>query len=440
MTTMQLMITFYFDTHLDEKHPAMQVYNVLTKSGHSCLFAGGWVRDLVMGKTSNDVDIATSATPDEVIASFKRSLPLGKRFGSVVVLIGNSDGSTSSVEVTTFRSDGEYIDGRRPISISTASAKEDAQRRDFTINGLFYDPKQKTIYDYVGGLEDIKRRVLRAVGVPSERFAEDRLRILRAVRFSSRFNFDVEPLTLKAIAEHAPYLLESVSIERVWQELQKMHEGRHLLAAFVLMQRLGLLEVIFKTSLDQPDLLEKLTYLSAFEEMDLIHMLAALYPLYGGRLSLFALERLYFFKISTHNKKSLEQLDKGLQLFKEDRDLFDRYRWMQWLKNPSSSLHLIWIHYMTGANSAWAEKIKRLKSSSYFKKLLKEGHAFGSQELKLLGARPGKAFGQLLELAERAAEKMDTLNTKVLSAHLQADPISLALLKKSQRVFTPIDI
>jgi len=195
---------------------AASIVKKLSSAGHIAYFAGGWVRDFLMERPSDDIDIATSATPEEVQALFPKTIPVGIAFGIVIVV---EDGH--QFEVATFRQDQGYVDGRRPQGISSATPEEDAQRRDFTINGMFYDPIEKKLYDYVDGQKDIKKGIIKAIGNPHERFLEDRLRMMRAVRYSTRFNFPIESDTLQAILAHADSLLPAVALERYGKNSRK---------------------------------------------------------------------------------------------------------------------------------------------------------------------------------------------------------------------------
>lgn len=199
----------------------------LRESGYQALWAGGCVRDQVLGRTPKDYDVATTATPDQVIALFgkRRTVAVGASFG-VVMVLGNSK-ADGQVEVATFRTDGEYSDGRRPNSVQFCSPEEDARRRDFTINGMFYDPVLDQVIDYVGGHEDLQRKVVRAIGNAHDRFTEDKLRMLRAVRFAATFRFALDPDTAKAV-HTLRRQLNQVSVERIMQELRRMlaHETR----------------------------------------------------------------------------------------------------------------------------------------------------------------------------------------------------------------------
>ncbi|MCL1945595.1 MAG: CCA tRNA nucleotidyltransferase [Chitinivibrionia bacterium] len=188
----------------------------LVNSGHEAYYAGGFVRDMILNfpaGNSPDIDVATSARPEEIVKLFKNTKEVGVAFGVVLVIEkGNA------FDVATFRSDGQYIDGRRPENVKFVSAKEDALRRDFTINGMFYNPVSKTIIDFVDGQNDLQKKIIRTIGQPQERFCEDYLRMLRAIRFSSRFNFEIEEKTLLAIKNLSKNITK-VSAERICKEL-----------------------------------------------------------------------------------------------------------------------------------------------------------------------------------------------------------------------------
>ncbi len=223
-------------TRLDAMRAAAEeVLSTLRRAGHEAYFAGGSVRDIVMGLEPHDFDVATSARPEQVTALFERTVEVGASFGVVVVLLGGFE-----TEVATFRSDGAYIDGRHPESVTFGSAAEDVARRDFTINGLLLDPTEGRIIDHVGGRADIAAGVVRCIGGPAARFSEDRLRMLRAVRFAVRFGFEVEPDTWAALREGASGI-GAVSAERIRDELLRMLTGPRPDQALRLLHRSGLL-------------------------------------------------------------------------------------------------------------------------------------------------------------------------------------------------------
>lgn len=222
---------------------ALDVVLQLRTAGFQSLWAGGCVRDQLLGKDPKDYDVATNALPKDVIRIFgeQRSVPVGAAFG--VVMIPGPTRRHGQVEVATFRSDGEYLDGRHPESVQFCSSEEDAKRRDFTINGMFFDPIADAVLDYVGGQEDLRRRVIRAIGNPRARFGEDHLRMLRAVRFAATFSFTLETQTLTAIQQLSSRIT-GVSVERIMQELRRMLAHPSRAAALKLLQQSQLLSEI----------------------------------------------------------------------------------------------------------------------------------------------------------------------------------------------------
>ncbi|MEZ6129731.1 MAG: CCA tRNA nucleotidyltransferase [Planctomycetaceae bacterium] len=200
---------------------AVSVVHQLRNAGFEALWAGGCVRDQLLRLDPKDYDVATTATPEQVIGLFgkRRTVPVGISFGVVMVL--GPVKSCGQIEVATFRADGAYVDGRRPQQVHFSSAKEDAQRRDFTINGMFYDPVQDRVLDYVGGQQDLSAGIVRAIGDPKARFTEDKLRMLRAVRFAATFQFSLDSDTAEAIRSLRTGLRQ-VSAERIAQELRRM--------------------------------------------------------------------------------------------------------------------------------------------------------------------------------------------------------------------------
>ena len=233
------------------KTSAIKIIQKLRLSGHEALLAGGCVRDLLLGREPKDFDVATSATPDEVVALFPGALTVGAHFGVVVVRQDHEQ-----IEVATFRTDGSYKDGRHPESVTFATAEQDAQRRDFTVNGLFRDPIEDRVIDYVGGAVDLEKRVLRAIGDAHQRFDEDKLRLLRAVRFATTLGFEIEEKTWQAVCEHAP-AIQSVSAERIRDELIKIFIHPNRLRGFDLLMDSGLMaqvlpEILVLKGVEQP--------------------------------------------------------------------------------------------------------------------------------------------------------------------------------------------
>lgn len=221
---------------------AVEVVRKLRAAGHTALFAGGCVRDQLLGKPSKDYDVASTARPEEVRAIFghKRTLAVGASFG-VIVVVGPK--GAGHVEVATFRTEGNYLDGRRPETVQFSSPEEDAKRRDFTINGMFFDPIAEQVLDYVGGQADLSARIVRAIGDPHERMREDKLRMLRAVRFTATLDFSLDTVTADAIRQMSSELV-IVSAERIAQELKRMLIDKNRRLAIELAEDVGLLRVI----------------------------------------------------------------------------------------------------------------------------------------------------------------------------------------------------
>lgn len=206
---------------MTEREFALDVVRRIQGAGFRALWAGGCVRDELLNLTPKDYDVATDARPEQVQGLFRKSLAIGASFGVIEVIGPKQDWGYPSVEVATFRSDGAYTDGRRPDEIVFATAEEDAQRRDFTINGMFFDPIANAFHDYVGGQADLAAKRLRAIGDPLVRFGEDKLRLLRAVRIASRFGLTIDPATDAGIRAMASQI-KVVSAERIADELRKI--------------------------------------------------------------------------------------------------------------------------------------------------------------------------------------------------------------------------
>jgi poly(A) polymerase len=217
---------------------ARAIIQRLRDSGFTALYAGGCVRDRLMGVEPHDFDIATDAPPAKVQEIFRRTVAVGAHFGVIVVLEGGYE-----FQVATFRSDGCYIDGRHPQSVTFSTPEQDALRRDFTINGLFFDPVENRVIDHVGGRRDLEARLLRAIGNPTDRFREDRLRMLRAVRFAATLGFAIDPATWRAVCENAAHIRD-VSAERIREELMKILLSPRRVRGFDLLDESGLLREI----------------------------------------------------------------------------------------------------------------------------------------------------------------------------------------------------
>jgi poly(A) polymerase len=367
---------------------ALHICHTLRAEGYKAYFAGGWVRDWLLGHPSSDVDIATDAPLPKVLDLFPKTNLVGLAFGVVIVRIDEAQ-----FEVAAFRKDVSYSNGRKPDAIEPSSPEEDAKRRDFTINGLFYDPIEAKLYDFVGGEEDLKKGIIRAIGNPFERFQEDRLRMIRAVRFSARFGFPIDPLTEEAIRESAPTLFPAVARERIHQELIKMSEGPNFERALIDLTRFGLLEEIF------PSL--KGVHLNEVKKV--AHRLPINIPLVAKLRELLAhlpaktqLEELLSLKISSKEKALIEFLQK-----EENNCALSKIRppsdWARFYANPFSEI----------AIAIWGDEEGHQKRKQDLKHHLDRLHTkkpvVSSQDLLERGIQPGVKMGELLKAAETLA-------------------------------------
>lgn len=264
---------------------ARSVVEKLRAAGYEAYWAGGCVRDFLLGKTPKDYDVATNALPEQVQTVFtpQKTLPIGVAFGVIQV---RGPRAAGAVEVATFRQDGEYLDGRRPEGVRFCTAVEDARRRDFTINGMFFDPVREEVLDFVGGQEDLAAKRIRAIGDPHARFDEDKLRMLRAVRFAALLDFELEEATFAAVVWRAEEIIR-VSCERIREELRRMLQHARRTAALELLGESRLLHYVFPEAVplwdrrEEPDLAADSPFPSAWRRT-----LAWLAPLAAPSFSL----------------------------------------------------------------------------------------------------------------------------------------------------------
>lgn len=382
---------------------AKRIVKKLVSKGRTAYFAGGWVRDFLMHHPSDDIDIATSASTEEIQKWFPKTIAVGIAFGIVIVV---EEGH--HFEVATFRKDKGYVDGRRPTGIDSATPKEDAERRDFTINGMFYDPIEERVYDYVGGKEDLKKGIIRAIGSPHARFLEDRLRMMRAVRYATRFNFTIEPATLNAILEHAPSLFPSVAIERVWQEFEKMSKFGHFEKSLRLLYRLNLLQTIFPELkiLSSEEIEKKLLPLTHYPQK--VPTLAELLELFPDD-SLQTIEALCsYLKLPKKEKEFayfLHHAKNLLRMPKNWQSLLQPLEWAEFYANSHSLLAL----QIIAARFKKEDRLLFLQEHKEHSHLLKKAierirsksPVVNSEHLKKEGILPGKKMGILLKEAEK---------------------------------------
>lgn len=224
---------------LQQEDIAKEIIKQLTKAGFTAYLCGGCVRDKILGKQPKDYDIVTNAKPQQVKSFFHKTIEVGAKFGIVCVMHKNY-----LYEIATFRKDGDYSDGRRPNNIVFSDEKEDASRRDFTINGLFYDVTKDSIIDYVGGERDLKLRLIRTIGNSQDRFNEDYLRMIRAIRFATQLNFKICPRTWKSIQAMSS-LVKNIAKERIREEFLRMLQGAYPEKAIILLKESGIFITIF---------------------------------------------------------------------------------------------------------------------------------------------------------------------------------------------------
>lgn len=383
-----------------EKLPKIQTYAIeivrkLTELGYIAYFAGGWVRDRMMGISSSDIDIATNASPEEIIKLFPKTIPVGVAFGVVIVV-----NHGHQFEVTTFRKDCEYIDGRRPVHVELSNPEEDAKRRDFTINGMFFDPLTNTILDYVGGQEDIRRKIIRTIGDPKERFKEDRLRMIRAVRFAARFDFAIEKNTEKAIGENANQLLPAVSIERIWQEIKKMAEGPRFDRVILEMNRFGLLSVIFPrlSSLSSLEISRRVGFYKKYPQK--CPPILFISELFQESSLEFFMELCEYLKVTNQDKGFVESVFRGRELIKQGDDR----GWAHYLADPRSqtSIEVIAAGYSDDKRYDTLERVLKLRErlKLHIERIIQKKPLVNAEMLKKEGIKPGKLMGDLLKEAE----------------------------------------
>jgi poly(A) polymerase len=395
---------------------ATAIVKRLQQAGHIAYFAGGWVRDLVMDHPSDDIDIATSASIDVVQQLFPKTIPVGVAFGIVIVVDGGCQ-----FEVATFRKDRDYLDGRRPTGFDPATPEEDALRRDFTINGMFYDPLTRTIYDYTKGKEDIEQRVIRAIGDPHARFCEDRLRMMRAVRYATRFGFTIEEATRKAILDHAETLLPAVAMERIWQEFKKMAHFAHFDEGLAELQRLKLLSTIFPQLRGIPpaEIEKRLAPVEFFPKgAPTIAELLEIFP--QSSLNEW-LEICDYLKLSREEREFTRKLHACFEMLKMPLDWqtnLEPIEWVRFFADEQADLCLD----IYAARLAIEEREVFFATHSARKKALwrfierirQATPIITSQDLVQAGVSPGPTMGKLLKEAERLAANFDLENKEEL--------------------------
>lgn len=373
---------------MTNKEAAIKIVRQLHGNDFEALLAGGCVRDMLLGRAASDYDVATNAHPEDVTKMFRRTLKVGAKFGVVIVLIEDRQ-----VEVATFRTETGYVDGRHPSAVKFVSAAEDASRRDFTINGMFYDPLKKKVIDYVNGRADLKKELIRTIGKPAERFGEDYLRMLRAVRFSTQLGFAIEPRTFSAIRNNSKRIAK-VSGERIAMELEAILVSPNRSAGVSLLVKSGLAEAIFPGFAGK-EMKEAIKVLGQLRKKSNFPLsLACLFAVCSTE---FAVEKCEALKLSRSQTKHIKFLLASRGKLLDDKmslaqlkliasepyfgDLYELQRAIQKAKNKS-----------TAALVNLRKRIKALGDVELRPKPLLDGHA-----LIRLGAVQGPELGQLAE-------------------------------------------
>ena len=378
---------------MTNRQAAIKILKELRHNGFEALLAGGCVRDMLLGRRASDYDVATNAHPDEVIKIFRRTLKVGAKFGVVIVLLEGQQ-----VEVATFRTETGYADGRHPEIVKFSSAAEDASRRDFTINGMFFDPLNKKVIDYVNGQVDLEKKIVRTIGKPQERFEEDYLRMLRAVRFSTQLGFKIEPSTWSAICKNAGKIT-NISGERIAIELEGTLTNPNRAQGTSMLVESGLAENIFPGLVLNSNHAEiGIDVLGQLRKQ--VDFALALAGLFAGSETQFALNKCHVLKLSRNRNKHIKFLLANRGKLLDDkmsladlkkilaepyfRDLYEFQRAIQKaaIGGRKSISQLITLR----------KRIKSLGDVELKPKPFLSGH-----DLIRLGAVPGPALGQLSE-------------------------------------------
>lgn len=373
---------------MTNRQTAIKIIKHLRSKGFEALLAGGCVRDMLIGRGAKDYDVVTNATPREIIKLFKRTIKVGVQFGVVMVLLEDQQ-----VEVATFRNETGYEDGRHPTVVKFVSIAEDAGRRDFTVNGMFYDPIEKKVIDYVDGQADLKKKRVRTIGEAKERFGEDYLRMLRAVRFSTQLGFTIERRTWLAICDNAKSI-SKISGERITMELEGILTNPNRAVGAVMLVKSGLVDAIFP-GLDTVRTKPAINVLRQLRKK--VNFMLALACLFVDRPVKFALEKCVVLMLARSQNKHLNFLltNRGRLLNKEMSlaelkvllaepyfwDLYEFQRAIQKARKESVS-----------ALVGLRRSIKALGDVELKPKPLLNGH-----DLIRLGAVPGPGLGQLAQ-------------------------------------------
>jgi poly(A) polymerase len=389
---------------MDMQTFATEAVKKLVGAGYLAYFAGGWVRDYLMDHPSSDIDIATDAPPEVIIKLFPNTIHVGAAFGVYIVPHGKEQ-----IEIAIFRKDVEYAGGRRPTRIETSTPEEDALRRDFTINGMFYDPLKDVVHDWVQGAEDIKKGIIRAIGNPDQRFFEDRLRMIRAVRFATRFGFAIEPETQQAIIDNAESLFPAVSMERIWQEFHKMSHYHNFDHAIVELHRLKLLGEVFPElkSIHLNDIKKRVSAYHAFPNRS--PLVAYLIQLFPDKNLVQMEETLRQLKASTKDVKLAHFLMQGEELLSKTEKR-EPIEWVRFYADPHADLCLEMhaaTHTLDRKDFFHSHDARKHKLSAHIDRIKNKKPLVTSEHIKNEGIPSGKIMGDILKEAERLTINKD---------------------------------
>ncbi len=405
-----------------EEHPqARFIVETLAKAGFIAYYAGGWVRDLLLNHPSDDIDIATNAPPETIQALFPHTVPIGIAFGIILVII---DGH--QFEVATFRQDLDYKDGRRPSRIEFTTAEEDAKRRDFTINGMFYDPIREEVLDYVHGRADLEAKIIRAIGDPHQRIKEDRLRMIRAIRLACRFNFHIEEATQKAIRAHAAELFPAVAIERIWQELVKGHDFGKLRPMLIQLHEFHLLQAIFPSVQGIPvsEIERRLSPIKHYPAH--APVIASLLPLFPNATLEEELQICTQLKLAKIDTQFVSFLFHARQIVHLNRPI-EPFEWAYFYANAFApvSLQIISAHLDERRRLPFLhEHEKRIEElQRAITRIQNHDPVVKSDDLLQAGISPGVLMGKLLKEADRIAINENLFEVGPILDRLRESPL-----------------
>jgi poly(A) polymerase len=407
---------------------ALKIINTLKKNGYIAYFAGGYVRDYLLNHKSDDIDIATDAKPEIIEKLFSHTIPIGKAFGIILVII-----DSSQYEVATFREDFDYVGGRKPKKVSFTNEKADALRRDFTINGMFYDPLEDKVIDYVNGKEDLEKKIIRAIGDPKKRFKEDKLRMIRAVRLCSRFGFEIEKNTKKAILKYAKRLFPSVSIERVVQEFTKMQKYKGFKDSLLMMFEYGLLQTIFpileEVSFDE--IKNRLKYVDDYPND--VFVIAHLLNLFENLSLKEKINLCKYLKLSNKEITFVTFMHNSFNILNEI-DSIDDYSLANFFSDSNSDivLQIFEVHIKKENRKKIMLLLDQKKEElqEYINRIIDNDPIVKAKHLKLLGIKDSPVMGKLLNEAEKISINYKLQDVDLILEKLKKNKLFSSFLNK----------